>query len=81
MECATADLVSLTEVKRSVILFILDQIAKFFRLTPVRIIVGIAVAAFLLYLILSFIAGRNRRNRRRRRAQKRRKQRQNQNRR
>ncbi|WP_394272036.1 D-alanyl-D-alanine carboxypeptidase family protein [Butyricicoccus sp.] len=81
MECATADLVALTEINRSVILFVLDEIAKFFRLTAVRIIVGIVIAAFLLYLILSFIAGRNRRNRKKRRAQKRRKQRQNQNRR
>lgn len=63
MECATADLISLTEVKRSPILFILDEIAKFFRLTPVRIVLGIAIAVFLVYMILSFVAGRNRRKR------------------
>lgn len=74
MECATADLVSLTEIKRSPILYALDNIAKFFRLTPVRIAVAIIIAAFILYLILSFIAGRNRRNKRYRLAQKRRKQ-------
>lgn len=71
MECATADLVALTEVKRSPILFALDEIAKFFSLTPVRIVVVIIIAAFVLYVILSFIAGRNRRNKRRRLAQKR----------
>ena len=74
MECATADLISLTEVKRSPILYAFDQIAKFFRLTPVRIAVAILLTALVLYLILSFIAGRNRRNKRRRRAQRRRNQ-------
>ncbi|MDO5783452.1 MAG: D-alanyl-D-alanine carboxypeptidase family protein [Eubacteriales bacterium] len=74
MECASADLVSLTEVKRSPILYALDEIAKFFSLMPVRIAVIIIIAVFVLYLILSFIAGRNRRNKKRRLAQKRRKQ-------
>lgn len=73
MECATADLVSLTEIKRSPILYALDKIAKFFSLTPVRIAIAIIIAAFILYLILSFIAGRNRRNKRYRLAQKRKK--------
>lgn len=77
MECATANLISLTEVKRSTILYVLDQITKFFSLTPVRIVICIVIAAFLLYLILSFIAGRNRRRNRLRRA-KRRQQKRNQ---
>lgn len=75
MECATADLISLTEVERSFILFVLDEISQFFSLTPVRIITGIVIVALLLYIILSFIAGRNRLNRKRRLAQRRRKQR------
>ena len=61
MKCATADLVSLTEVKRSPVLYALDLVEQFFHLTPVRIVLGIVCAAFVLYLILSFIAGRNRR--------------------
>ncbi|MCD8355362.1 MAG: D-alanyl-D-alanine carboxypeptidase [Clostridia bacterium] len=74
MECATADLVALSEVQRSPILYTLDCIAKFLRLTAVRAIVAIVVIIFLLYMILSFIAGRNRRiNRKKKRtAQKRR---------
>ena len=65
MECATADLVALSEVQRSTILYALDCIARFFQLTAVRIITGILIAAFVLYLGLSFIAGRNRRKNRR----------------
>lgn len=72
MECATADLVSLTEIDRSVILYVLDEIGQFFSLTPVRVVCGVVIFAFLLYLVLSFIAGRNRR---RRRALRRKKQR------
>lgn len=67
MKCATADLVSLTEVKRSPVLYALDLVEQFFHLTPVRIVLGIVSAAFVLYLILSFIAGRNRRRRKRQR--------------
>ena len=65
MECATADLIALSEVQRSPILYALDCIARFFQMKAVRIIVGILVAAFILYLVLSFIAGRNRRKNRR----------------
>ena len=65
MECATADLIALSEVQRSPILYELDCIARFFQMKAVRIIVGILVAAFILYLVLSFIAGRNRRKNRR----------------
>lgn len=65
MECATADLVALSEVQRSTILYALDCIARFFQLTAVRIITGILIAAFVFYLVLSFIAGRNRRKNRR----------------
>ncbi len=71
MECATADLVSLTEVKRSPVLYALDEIGKFFRLMPVRIAILFIIAVFVLYVILSFIAGRNRRNKKRRLAQRR----------
>lgn len=68
MECATADLIALSEVQRSPILYALDCIKRFFQMTAVRIITGIIIAAFVLYLVLSFIAGRNRRiNRRKKR--------------
>lgn len=67
MQCATADLIALSEVQRSPILYALDCIARFFQLTAVRVIVGIVIVIFVLYLLLSFIAGRNRRKNRRRR--------------
>lgn len=59
--CATADLVALSEVQRSPLLFALDQVSKFFHLLPIRILVTIVVILFVLYLVFSFIAGRNRR--------------------
>lgn len=59
--CATADLIALSEVQRSPILFALDQVSKFFHWLPVRILVTIVVILFVLYLVFSFIAGRNRR--------------------
>lgn len=74
MKCATADLIALSEVQRSPILYAFDCIAKFLRLTAVRVIAAIVILVFLLYLILSFIAGRNRRinRKKKRKAQKRR---------
>lgn len=80
MECATADLIALSEVQRSPILYAMDRIAAFFRLTVVRILVAIVIVLFILYLFFSFIAGRNRRKRRRKK-QRRAQKRQNQNRR
>lgn len=65
IKCATADLIALSEVQRSPMLYALDCIARFFRLKSVRMIIGIIVVAFVLYLVLSFIAGRNRRKNRR----------------
>ncbi len=75
MECASADLVALSAVERSPVLYVLDQIASFFRITYVRIAVAVIIIIFVIYLILSFIAGRNRRrNRRRKKARKRKQQ-------
>ncbi len=65
MECATADLIALSEVKRSAILYLFDQIANFFRLTAVRVIIIGIILVFVIYVILSVIAGRNRRNKQR----------------
>lgn len=65
-ECATADLVALTDIERSPVLYVFDQIGKFLSLTPVRILLGILIAAFIVYLVLSVIAGRNRKKRERR---------------
>lgn len=65
-ECATADLIALSEVKRSAILFVLDGISRFFHLIAVRVIVCLIVLVFVIYVILSVIAGRNRRNKKRR---------------
>ena len=73
MKCATADLISLTEIKRSPILYVFDQIAKFFHLTAVCVILGIVITAFVLYLVLSFISGRNRRRNQMLRAKRKRK--------
>jgi D-alanyl-D-alanine carboxypeptidase (penicillin-binding protein 5/6) len=58
IECATADLIALTEVDRSTILFALDQIAKFLSLTVVRVVI---VVIIVVYLALVLIARRNRR--------------------
>ncbi|MDO4175330.1 MAG: D-alanyl-D-alanine carboxypeptidase, partial [Eubacteriales bacterium] len=66
MECATADLIALSEVERSPILYAMDRIGAFFRLTAVRIIVAIVIVLFILYVIFSFIAGRNRNRKKRR---------------
>lgn len=64
-ECATADLIALTDIERSPILYVFDQIGKFLRLTPVRIVLIVLIAAFIVYLVLSAIAGRNRKKRER----------------
>lgn len=80
MECAKADLVALSAVERSSILYVLDQIASFFHITYVRIAVAVIIIIFVIYLILSFIAGRNRRrNRRRKKMAKKRRQQNKQN--
>ncbi len=71
--CATADLIALSEVQRSPILFALDQISKFLHWLPIRILVTIAVILFVLYLVFSFIAGRNRRIKKRKRRKSQRK--------
>lgn len=72
--CATADLIALSEVQRSPILFALDQVSKFFHWLPIRVLVAIVVLLFVLYLVFSFIAGRNRRikKQQRRKAQRKR---------
>ena len=72
--CATADLIALSEVQRSPILFALDQVSKFFHWLPIRVLVSIVVLLFVLYLVFSFIAGRNRRikKQQRRKAQRKR---------
>lgn len=66
MSGATADLIALSEVKRSTVLYALDQMSQFFQQTAVRIIIGLVVLVCIVYLALSFISRRNRIARKRR---------------
>jgi len=59
--CAKEDLIALSAVQRSTLLYALDQVSKFLHWTPVRILITIVIVLFILYVVFSVIARRNRR--------------------
>lgn len=72
IKCATADLIALTDVERSQILYFFDRIGAFFSTSVFRIIFAVIIALALLYALLNAIAQRNKRRRRARRNKRRR---------
>lgn len=72
MECADADLIALTEVERSTILYVFDQITQFLHRVPVRIAIAVIIIMLILYVALSFAAGRSRLNKKRKKSNSRR---------